>query len=411
MALFPIISIYTYFTKAKAEYFLLVISDKILIILPVFRCTDYSENEPITGKGDCAMILRERYMNRIRPFIGSDLIKVMKGMRRSGKSVMLELIREQLLSNGVSAEHCITINFEDMRNSHLCTAQALHDEILWLTAKMDGKVYLFFDEIQEVDGWEKCFNSFRVEMDCDIYITGSNEKLLSGELVTYLGGRYIEFVIYPFSFEEFIQLYRTVFPEATPAQCFQKYPIASGMPYLSNLYFEAEPCRQYLTDLINSVQFKDIVRRGKIRDVELLERIVAYVMANIGTTFSATSLVKYFKSEQRVVSAETVLNYIKYCAEAYLFYQVKRQDLQSKQILSTNEKYYIWHSGSGLWQQYVRHQPSPREHCLFGAAAPGLSGDRRQSGRQRGRFCLQQTGSEAVCEGDLSAGLGRYRAA
>lgn len=147
MALFPIISIYTYFTKAKAEYFLLVISDKILIILPVFRCTDYSENEPITERGDCAMILRELYMNRIRPFIGSDLIKVMKGMRRSGKSVMLELIREQLLSNGVSAEHCITINFEDMRNSHLCTAQALHDEILRRTAKMDGKVYLFFDEI------------------------------------------------------------------------------------------------------------------------------------------------------------------------------------------------------------------------------------------------------------------------
>lgn len=113
------------------------------------------------------------------------------------------------------------------------------------------------------------------------------------------------------------------------------------MPYLSNLHFEAEPCRQYLTDLINSVQFKDIVRRGKIRDVDLLKRIVAYVMPNTGTTFSATSLVKYFKSEQRVVSAETVLNYIKYCTEAYLFYQVKQQDLQSKQILSTNEKYYI----------------------------------------------------------------------
>ena len=140
------------------------------------------------------MILRERYMNRIRPFIGSDLIKVMTGMRRSGKSVMMELIREELLSNGVSAEHCITINFEDMRNSHLCTPQALHDEILQRTAGMGGKVYLFFDKIQEVNGWKKCVNSFRVEMDCDIYITGSNAKLLSGELATYLGGRYVEFV-------------------------------------------------------------------------------------------------------------------------------------------------------------------------------------------------------------------------
>lgn len=114
---------------------------------------------------------------------------------------MLELIREQLLSNGVSAEHCITINFEDMCNNHLCTAQALHDEILRRIAKIDGKVYLFFDEIQEVDGWEKCVNSFHVEMDCDIYITGSNAKLLFGELTTYLGGRYVEFVIYPFSLE------------------------------------------------------------------------------------------------------------------------------------------------------------------------------------------------------------------
>ena len=146
------------------------------------------------------MIKRETYMSRIRPFLGKDLIKVMTGMRRSGKSVMLELIQEELEESGISRDHFISINFENMQNTHLLTAKALHEEIVTRSAGIDGKVYLFFDEIQEVDGWEKCVNSFRVEMDCDIYLTGSNAKLLSGELATYLGGRYVEFVIYPFSF-------------------------------------------------------------------------------------------------------------------------------------------------------------------------------------------------------------------
>lgn len=287
------------------------------------------------------MIKREMYMRRIRPFIGNDLIKVMTGIRRCGKSVMLKLIEEELQSYGVGREQFISINFEDMRYSNLCTAKALHDEIVQRVSAMDGKVYLFFDEIQEVADWEKCINSFRVELDCDIYITGSNARLLSGELATYLGGRYVEFIIYPFSFSEFSELYRQIYPNVTDTQCFQKYLTAGGMPYLSNLRYEEEPCRQYLTDLFNSVQFKDVVQRGNVRDVDLLGRITAYVMANIGTTFSATSLVKFFKSEQRTASAETVLNYIKYCVSAYLFYQVKRQDLQGKQILATNEKYYI----------------------------------------------------------------------
>lgn len=287
------------------------------------------------------MMKRELYMSRIRPFIGNELIKVMTGIRRSGKSVMLELIKQELLASGVSSDQFISINFEDMRYAHLCISKMLHNEIVQRASLIEGKVYLFFDEIQEVAGWEKCINSFRVELDCDIYITGSNARLLSGELATYLAGRYVEFIIYPFSFAEFSQLYRQSTPYATSAQCFQKYLTAGGMPYLSNLRYEEEPCRQYLTDLFNSVQFKDVVQRNNVRDVDLLGRIIAYVMANVGTTFSATSLAKFFKSEQRTASAETVLNYIKYCMDAYLFYQVKRQDLQGKQILATNEKYYI----------------------------------------------------------------------
>ena len=287
------------------------------------------------------MIKRESYMRRIRPFINGELVKVMTGIRRSGKSVMLELVKQELLEMGVEKAQFISINFEDMRYLHLCTAQALHQEILTRAEGIEGKVYLFFDEIQEVKDWEKCVNSLRVALDCDIYITGSNAKLLSGELATYLGGRYVEFVIYPFSFAEFLELYRSTAPQATAGQCFQQYLLFGGMPYLSRLNYQEEPVRQYLSDLYDSVQLKDIIKRNKVRDVDLLERILAYVMANVGTTFSAGSLAKFFKSEQRSVSPETVLNYVRYCCDAYLFYQVKRQDLQGKQILATSEKYYI----------------------------------------------------------------------
>ena len=287
------------------------------------------------------MIKREMYMSRIRPFIGTELIKVMTGIRRCGKSVMLELIKQELIESGVNPAQFISINFEDMNYARLQTAKALHNEITKIAADLDGKIYLFFDEIQEVKDWEKCINSFRVSLNCDIYITGSNAKLLSGELATYLGGRYVEFVIYPFSFAEFIELYKTVAPDESIQKCFQKYLLAGGMPYLANIRYADEPSKQYLHDLFNSVQLKDIVKRNKIRDVDLLERIIAYVMANVGNTFSAASLAKFLKSEQRTVAPETILNYIKYCCDAYLFYQVKREDLQGKQILASNEKYYI----------------------------------------------------------------------
>ncbi len=287
------------------------------------------------------MIKREMYMSRIRPFINTNLVKVMTGIRRCGKSVMLELIKEELLQSGVNKSQFISINFEDMSYAHLQTAKALNDDIIERANKIEGKVYLFFDEIQEVKDWEKCINSLRVSLDCDIYITGSNAKLLSGELATYLGGRYVEFVIYPFSFAEFVELYREIYPDEPINMIFQKYVVFGGMPYLSNIRFEKTASIQYLHDLFNSVQLKDIVKRNNIRDVDLLERISAYVMANVGNTFSATSISKFFKSEKRNVAPDTILNYIKYCCDAYLFYQVKREDLQGKQILASNEKYYI----------------------------------------------------------------------
>ena len=287
------------------------------------------------------MIKREIYMNRIRPFMGKDVIKVMTGIRRAGKSVMLALIQQELSESGIQSDNLLTFNFEDLRNVRLLEGAVLHEEILERTRSLQGKVYLFFDEIQEVENWEKCINSLRVTLDCDIYITGSNAKLLSGELATYLGGRYVEFVIYPFSFTEFSELYRTIDKNTSPEQCFKKYLLTGGMPYLANIRYQEEASAQYLTDLFNSVQLKDIIKRYKVRDADLLERLISYVMIHTGTSFSASSLVKFLKNEHRTVSVDTVLNYIGYCCNSYLFYQVRREDVRGKQILSTNEKYYI----------------------------------------------------------------------
>ena len=287
------------------------------------------------------MIKREEYMSRIRPFIGNELIKVLTGVRRSGKSVMLELIQDELIAQGVSGSQLIKLNFEDMGNAKLCTAEALHTEVTRRISGIDGKAYLFFDEIQEVTEWEKCANSLRVEFDCDIYITGSNAKLLSGELATYLAGRYVEFIIYPFSFGEFLELYNSVFPKAQKQEAFTKYLTLGGMPYLGNLRFEDTPAQVYLQDLFNSAVLKDIIKRNKVRDVDLLERIIAYVFGGVGTTFSAASISKYLKSENRVAAPETTMNYIKYCLDAFLIYQARRQDLQGKKLLAVNEKYYV----------------------------------------------------------------------
>ena len=287
------------------------------------------------------MIKRERYIDRIRPFFNNELVKVLTGIRRSGKSVMLELIRNELLEQGVSPSQCIMFNFESMSTPPYRTADLLYQEIARRVAPVEGKAYLFFDEIQEVADWEKCINSCRVDFDCDIYITGSNAKLLSGELATYLGGRYVEFVIYPFSFSEYMEARKQTNQNVNLAAGFNAYLDYGGMPFLTNLPDNPQASLQYLKDLYSSVVLKDVVKRNKIRDVDILERIILYVMANVGHTFSARSISAYFKSENRKIAPETILNYIKACADAYLFYPVRREDIAGKKILTVNEKYYI----------------------------------------------------------------------
>lgn len=279
-------------------------------------------------------------MKRIRPFINTELIKVFTGIRRSGKSVMLELVKNELKKSGVSNKNFLCINFEQFSNSELLDAKILHKRIVEFQKSADGKIYLFFDEIQEVDGWEKCINSCRVDFDCDIYITGSNAKLLSGEFATYLAGRYVEFVIYPFSFAEFLELNRQKNSQIDKSACFTAFLKTGGMPFLANFLGDDSAKNQYLIDIYNSVVLKDVVKRNNIRDVDTLERIIAYAFSNIGHIFSATSLSKYFKSEKRNISHDTILNYLKFCADAFLIYKISRYDLEGKKVLTVNEKYY-----------------------------------------------------------------------
>ncbi|MCL2165070.1 MAG: ATP-binding protein [Oscillospiraceae bacterium] len=274
------------------------------------------------------MIIRETYLFRIRPFIGKDIIKVLTGLRRSGKSVLLEQVREE-----INNPNTVFLNFEDLGNQHLCEYNVFHDFVCEKINNSKEKFYLFFDEIQEVQGWEKAINSLRAKFNVDIYITGSNSRLLSGELATYIAGRYISFIVYPFSYAEF----KTVSSDYT----FDDYTRYGGMPFLTSVDFEPAISRNYLQDIFNSVVLKDIVKRNNIRDVDLLERIIAYALANVGKSFSATSISKFLKAERRTVAPETILNYLKACEDAYLLYRLKSQDVNGKRLLKVNEKYYV----------------------------------------------------------------------
>ena len=289
------------------------------------------------------MLKRDEYIKKIVPFIDKNVIKVLTGIRRSGKSVMLKLLMEELKNIGINEKQFIYINFENLKYRNLKNYERLYDFIL---NKVDNKYksyYIFLDEIQEMEEWEKCVNSLRVDEDFnfDIYITGSNAKLLSGELSTYLAGRYIEFVVYPFSFKEFFEIMKEKNKEIDLKEAFQDYVKFGGMPFLHNLDYNYEASMQYLQDLYASIILKDITQRNNIRDTDLLERIINYVVMNIGNTFSATSISKFFKRENRKVATETILNYIKACEEAFLVYRVARNDLLGKKILNVNEKYYI----------------------------------------------------------------------
>ena len=289
------------------------------------------------------MIKRELYLKKIRNFIDKPVIKVITGMRRSGKSMILKLISQELLEKGISSQNIIYINFESLMFSDLTEFKSLYNHIIEKSQTLTEKVYILLDEIQEVEHWEKAVNSFMVDLDCDIYITGSNANLLSSELATYIAGRYMEIKVYPLSFKEYIDFAKIQNPQniLSNEDYFEQYLQFGGLPGIHNFSYDKSNIYQYLSDIYSSILLKDVVAKNNIRDVELLERIILYIFDNIGNTFSAKNVSDFLKSQGRKLSRETVYNYLKALESAYIISSVQRYDVKGKALLETMEKFYL----------------------------------------------------------------------
>ena len=289
------------------------------------------------------MIKRDLYLEEIKKYMNKPIIKVITGMRRSGKSMILKLIQEELEKMGIVKENIIYMNFESLVFIDIKDFEALYKHIIKKTFNKKGKIYILLDEIQEVKGWEKAINSFLVDLDVDIYITGSNANLLSSELATYIAGRYIEIKIYPLSFQEDID-FASENNKKTPLsidEYFYQYLNFGGLPGIHIFNYNKEEIYQYLADVYNSILLRDVIARNNIRDIELLERVVLYIMDNIGNTFSAKSISDFLKNQGRKLSIETIYNYLKALENAFIISKVQRYDIKGKNILETQEKYYL----------------------------------------------------------------------
>jgi predicted AAA+ superfamily ATPase len=286
------------------------------------------------------MILRPTYIDAIIPFIDKPQIKIITGIRRSGKSVVLRLLKEELLQRGVQEEQIITINFESFAFIELIQAQKLYE---FVKEKITNpqKYYLLLDEIQEVEDWEKAVNSFIVDFDVDVYLTGSNSHLLSSELATYLAGRYVEIPVFTLSYKEFLDFRHHYFKEENTANSFVQYLRFGGFPVIHTANYPDETAYKVVYDIYSSVILRDTVQRYKIRDIELLERVIKYAFDNIGNTFSGKNVADFFKSQQRKVDVNTVYNYLNALEGAFVLYRVPRYDIKGKEILKTQEKFYV----------------------------------------------------------------------
>lgn len=288
------------------------------------------------------MIKREMYLPRIRPFYDSDLIKILVGIRRCGKSVIMNQIADELISSGVSKDHIVKINYELVEFSDIITSKALNDYVR-SKIKSPGKYYIFIDEIQKVEKYEEAVNSLRVSEDCSIFISGSNGKLLASELSTELTGRYIEFRIQPFTYREVKQLFE-LNGRVVNEDTFYDYIKWGGMP--QRLWFDEErEVRTYLSDLYDSIVMKDVVKRFKVSDPDLLERLTDYLMDNSARLFSASNLVKYLKKDGRDVSTGTIYNYTNHIMSSLIVSDVKRYDTKGKKVLKRSGKFFCVDTG------------------------------------------------------------------
>ena len=291
------------------------------------------------------MIIREKYLSKIRPFYDQDLIKVIMGIRRCGKSVILLQIIDELKNMGIPTSQIIYINFEYEDYTFIKDDMDLHQFIKEKIVN-DEKYYLLFDEIQNIRNWEKAINSFKASKNVSIFITGSNSDLLSGELATHLAGRYVSFKIYPFTFKEVCEL-KNIKDKSNFDEVFEDYIIWGGMPQRFMLTGE-EQIKTYLSDIYNSIVVKDIITRFGIKDLDLFNRIIEYIVTTPAQNFSAESLSNYFaNNNKREVSKITLYNYLEYMTKAMLINKADRYDVRGKRILNGKYKYYLTDLGIG----------------------------------------------------------------
>lgn len=282
---------------------------------------------------------RKGYIDRIKPFMQKSVVKVLTGQRRVGKSFLLYQLIEEILGEEPDA-NIIYINLEDFAFSSLQTAEDLHSYII-SHSKEKAKNYIFIDEIQDIPGFEKVIRSLLLNEDNDIYITGSNAKMLSGELATYLSGRYIEFKIYSLSYSEFLEFHGLTESETS----YELYSRYGGLPYLLNLPLEDETVNEYLKSVYSTIVFRDVVSRYKLRNTLFLEKLIQFLSENIGNLFSAKNISDYLKSQHTAISVNQIQSYTEYLNNAFLIHRVERYDLIGKRVFEIGEKYYFENMG------------------------------------------------------------------
>lgn len=283
------------------------------------------------------MILRPDYINAITPFIDVPIVKILAGVRRCGKSTIFEMLVQELKNKGVCDDNIIERRYNSPEYDDF-TSQEMYKDLKSAT-KGKGRCYLFLDELQEISSWEKVVNSLMEDLDVDIYVTGSNSKLMSSEISSYLTGRYVLIPVYTLSFREYLLFKNKDITKGR--EVFDEYVQYGGFPIVGISNFDIKSAYQVVEGIYASVITRDISKRHKIRNKELFDRVVRYIVENVSMTFSASSIVKFLKSENRSLSVETIYNYIKWLSEAFIIYPCKRYDLQGKAVLKTQEKYYL----------------------------------------------------------------------
>ena len=284
------------------------------------------------------MIIRPQYMELLKTYRDVPLVKILAGIRRCGKSTILEMLRDDLLKSGVSADHIISMRYtsEDFDDG-------MTDKDMYRSIKEqmtgDGRYYLLLDEVQEIDGWEKAVNSLLENADADIYVTGSNSKLMSSEISTYLTGRYISIPVYTLSFAEYLEFKKQ--SGLSPRELLNEYIRMGGFPIVALGNFDERSAYQIVEGIYHSVITSDITKRHNIANFDLFNRVVRYIVENVGKTFSANAIVKFLKSEGRSLSVEAVYNYLNWLEKAFVIYRCQRYDLQGKSVLKTQEKFYL----------------------------------------------------------------------